>query len=89
MNNAEQFSNAVCETLVNLAERWENEKDHEGLFQYQKVIQKTADTFKITITGMTWHPFGCIFNDGGFHYTLQARLNKTSATVELSSKKIA
>jgi adenine C2-methylase RlmN of 23S rRNA A2503 and tRNA A37 len=87
MNNAEQFSNAVAGTLVNLAERWEDEKEHEGMFQYQKVLQKTADKYKITITGMTGCPFGCIFNDGGFRYTLQARLTRTSATVELSSTK--
>jgi hypothetical protein len=82
--NANKFSKSVGQTMVNLAERWQDERQYEDIKEYQKVLQKSADTFGITLDGMTKRPFGCTFILDGNKYTLQAKLRATSASIVMS-----
>lgn len=79
-----KFYKAIGQRLVNLSERWQDEKGYEDIKEYQKVLQTEAMKFGITLTGMTSRPFGCVFVDGGNKYTLQAKLKPNGASVVLS-----
>jgi hypothetical protein len=81
--NAQKFSNAVGQRMVNLAERWQDEAKYENIKDYQKVLQTEADKFGITLTGMIKRPFGCTFTLDNLNYTLQVKLKRNSAKVEL------
>lgn len=84
--NVKKFNDdrTVGQMLVNLAERWLDEKEYEDIREYQKVIQTKADAFGITLTGMTKRPFGCTFSDGGYNFTMQVKLRGNRASVQLS-----
>jgi hypothetical protein len=86
--NVSNFNKAVGQLLVNLAERWQDEKEFEDIKEYQTPIQTVATKFGITISGMTKRPFGCTFTTENVNYTLQAKLKSTSVEVVLFSKPV-
>lgn len=83
-----EFQKVIGETLVDLAERWQDEQQYEDIKDYQKVLQTDATKFNITLTGMTSRPFGCTFTDGGFNYTLQVKLTRNNGIINLSWKPV-
>jgi hypothetical protein len=79
----ENFSKTSGQLMVNLAERWLDESQYEDIGEYQKVIQKKADSFGVTVTKMVKKPFGCEFTVNGNRYRYTVKLNRSSAVTKV------
>lgn len=80
---AVDFCMANAELLMQLACRWQDEKDYEDLNEYQARLQTEATKFGVTITKMQQRPFGCEFTVDGKTFVYTAKMNG-----EISYKRI-
>lgn len=71
------FYQKAQDTVMNLYDRWQDEKKYEDIKDYQKPLDSIAKKTKVTILKMTKAPFGCHFTiEDGRVYALT--LNSTS-----------
>lgn len=59
--NANNFFKKAEQTILDLACRWQDEKEYENIKDYKLPLMSIADRYDVVITKMNKRPFGCNF----------------------------
>lgn len=73
------FKNAQS-TILNLYDRWQDEKEYEDINDYQKPLEPIAEKSGCKIIKMGKSPFSCIFSVGEREFKLIVKAKEYSYT---------